>query len=166
MATACSRATKCATGAQRQTNWSQDWNRDGRVDNFDAQIAQRYRGLRHEQRQPGRTQRVAWRRAAFHPTRHQPRWLSHDAGIHAGRRFQPRLTRRSGVPLLEHRCEPRRLGDPQRMAHGQHRLQPSRHQSRQPDQPLRVRDRHRERQRRPAIRSDSSTRTTPTATAG
>jgi hypothetical protein len=31
-------------GARRQSNWAQDWNRDGRVDNFDAQIAQRYRG--------------------------------------------------------------------------------------------------------------------------
>ena len=25
-------------GARRQTNWSQDWNRDGRVDNLDNQI--------------------------------------------------------------------------------------------------------------------------------
>ena len=32
------------TGARRQTNWSQDWNRDGRVDNLDGQIAQRFRG--------------------------------------------------------------------------------------------------------------------------
>ena len=32
------------TGARRQSNWGQDWNRDGRVDNFDTQIAQRYRG--------------------------------------------------------------------------------------------------------------------------
>ena len=31
-------------GARRQSNWGQDWNRDGRVDNFDTQIAQRYRG--------------------------------------------------------------------------------------------------------------------------
>ena len=31
-------------GARRQTNWSQDWNRDGRVDNLDSQILQRYRG--------------------------------------------------------------------------------------------------------------------------
>lgn len=31
-------------GARRQTNWSQDWNRDGRVDNLDAQISQRFRG--------------------------------------------------------------------------------------------------------------------------
>ena len=31
-------------GARRQTNWSQDWNRDGRVDNLDSQIAQRFRG--------------------------------------------------------------------------------------------------------------------------
>jgi Ca2+-binding EF-hand superfamily protein len=30
-------------GAQRLT-WSQDWNRDGRVDNVDQQIAQRFRG--------------------------------------------------------------------------------------------------------------------------
>jgi hypothetical protein len=32
------------TGGQRQENWSQDWNRDGRVDNVDNQIAQRFRG--------------------------------------------------------------------------------------------------------------------------
>ena len=31
-------------GARRQTDWSQDWNRDGRVDSYDSQIAQRYRG--------------------------------------------------------------------------------------------------------------------------
>jgi hypothetical protein len=31
-------------GARRQTGWSQDWNRDGRVDNLDSQIAQRFRG--------------------------------------------------------------------------------------------------------------------------
>jgi Ca2+-binding EF-hand superfamily protein len=30
-------------GARRQ-NWSQDWNRDGRVDNLDNQISQRFRG--------------------------------------------------------------------------------------------------------------------------
>ncbi len=32
------------TGARRQSNWGQDWNHDGRVDSFDTQIAQRYRG--------------------------------------------------------------------------------------------------------------------------
>jgi hypothetical protein len=31
-------------GAQRQSNWSQDWNHDGKVDNRDSQIAQRFRG--------------------------------------------------------------------------------------------------------------------------
>jgi hypothetical protein len=31
-------------GAARQTNWSQDWNRDGRVDNYDNQILERFRG--------------------------------------------------------------------------------------------------------------------------
>ena len=31
-------------GARRQTNWSQDWNRDGRVDNLDTQISQRFSG--------------------------------------------------------------------------------------------------------------------------
>jgi Ca2+-binding EF-hand superfamily protein len=31
-------------GARRQTNWSQDWNRDGRLDNVDNQISQRFRG--------------------------------------------------------------------------------------------------------------------------
>ena len=30
-------------GARRQSNWSQDWNRDGRVDNLDSQIFQRFR---------------------------------------------------------------------------------------------------------------------------
>jgi hypothetical protein len=32
------------SGAARQTNWSQDRNRDGRVDNLDNQISQRFRG--------------------------------------------------------------------------------------------------------------------------
>ncbi|MEO5739111.1 MAG: hypothetical protein ABIS29_00755 [Vicinamibacterales bacterium] len=32
------------TGARRQTNWSQDWNRDGRVDYLDDDISQRFRG--------------------------------------------------------------------------------------------------------------------------
>jgi Ca2+-binding EF-hand superfamily protein len=31
------------TGGRRQ-NWTQDWNRDGRVDNLDSQISQRFRG--------------------------------------------------------------------------------------------------------------------------
>jgi len=32
------------TGARRQTGWNDDWNQDGRVDNLDNQIAQRFRG--------------------------------------------------------------------------------------------------------------------------
>jgi hypothetical protein len=32
------------TGERRQTGWGQDWNHDGRVDNVDNQIAQRFRG--------------------------------------------------------------------------------------------------------------------------
>jgi Ca2+-binding EF-hand superfamily protein len=32
------------TGARRQTGWGQDWNHDGRVDNIDSQIAERFRG--------------------------------------------------------------------------------------------------------------------------
>ena len=31
-------------GRAATDNWSQDWNRDGRVDNLDSQIAQRFRG--------------------------------------------------------------------------------------------------------------------------
>lgn len=46
------------TGAQRQSNWSQDWNRDGRVDNFDAQIAQRYRG--YDMNSDNRVARSEW----------------------------------------------------------------------------------------------------------
>ncbi len=45
-------------GAQRQNNWSQDWNRDGRVDNFDAQIAQRYRG--YDMNADNRVARSEW----------------------------------------------------------------------------------------------------------
>ena len=40
---AFSQVTKFAPGGQRQS-WNQDWNRDGTVDNQDAQIAQRFRG--------------------------------------------------------------------------------------------------------------------------
>lgn len=32
------------TGARRQTGWNEDWNRDGRVDSLDSQMAQRFRG--------------------------------------------------------------------------------------------------------------------------
>jgi hypothetical protein len=32
------------SGARRQTSWNEDWNRDGRVDNLDSQISQRFRG--------------------------------------------------------------------------------------------------------------------------
>ncbi len=46
------------TGATRQNNWSQDWNRDGRVDNFDAQIAQRYRG--YDMNNDNRVARSEW----------------------------------------------------------------------------------------------------------
>ena len=45
-------------GARRQNNWSQDWNRDGRVDNFDAQIAQRYRG--YDMNTDNRVARSEW----------------------------------------------------------------------------------------------------------
>jgi hypothetical protein len=45
-------------GARRQSNWSQDWNRDGRVDNFDNQIAQRYRG--YDMNSDNRVTRSEW----------------------------------------------------------------------------------------------------------
>jgi hypothetical protein len=45
-------------GARRQTNWRQDWNRDGRVDNFDNQIAQRYRG--YDMNNDNRVTRSEW----------------------------------------------------------------------------------------------------------
>jgi hypothetical protein len=44
-------------GARRQ-NWSQDWNRDGRVDNLDSQIAQRYRG--YDMNNDNRVARSEW----------------------------------------------------------------------------------------------------------
>jgi hypothetical protein len=46
------------TGARRQTNWSQDWNRDGRVDNLDSQIAQRFRG--YDMNTDNRVSRNEW----------------------------------------------------------------------------------------------------------
>jgi EF hand len=46
------------TGARRQSNWGQDWNHDGRVDNFDTQIAQRYRG--YDMNNDDRVARSEW----------------------------------------------------------------------------------------------------------
>jgi Ca2+-binding EF-hand superfamily protein len=45
-------------GARRQTNWSQDWNRDGRVDNLDNQISQRFRG--YDMNNDNRVARSEW----------------------------------------------------------------------------------------------------------
>ncbi|HUP38927.1 MAG TPA: hypothetical protein VM115_02315 [Vicinamibacterales bacterium] len=44
-------------GARRQ-NWSQDWNRDGRVDNLDSQISQRFRG--YDMNSDNRVARSEW----------------------------------------------------------------------------------------------------------
>ena len=44
-------------GARRQ-NWSQDWNRDGRVDNLDSQISQRFRG--YDMNSDNRVGRSEW----------------------------------------------------------------------------------------------------------
>ena len=123
-ATASCRATKSRAGARRQSNWSQDWNRDGRVDNLDSADRAAVSRLRHERRQPRGAQRMARRRRAVHAARHAT----------ATATSRCRNTRRAAgfaldsqggpcVPLLEHRPEQRRLGHPQRMEHGQHRLQ-------------------------------------------
>ena len=45
-------------GARRQTNWSQDWNRDGRVDSLDAQISQRFHG--YDMNNDNRVARSEW----------------------------------------------------------------------------------------------------------
>ena len=45
-------------GARRQTNWSQDWNRDGRVDNLDTQISQRFLG--YDMNNDNRVGRSEW----------------------------------------------------------------------------------------------------------
>ncbi len=45
------------TGARRQ-NWSQDWTRDGRVDNLDSQILQRFRG--YDMNNDNRVARSEW----------------------------------------------------------------------------------------------------------
>ena len=78
-------------GARRQTNWNQDWNRDGRVDNLDSQIAQRFRG--YDMNNDNRVARSEWPgdQAAVHAARHEPRRIPDDAGIHAGRRVHARL---------------------------------------------------------------------------
>ena len=44
-------------GARRQ-NWSQDWNRDGRVDTLDSQISQRFRG--YDMNSDNRVGRSEW----------------------------------------------------------------------------------------------------------
>jgi len=46
------------TGASRQTGWSQDWNQDGRVDNLDSQIAERFRG--YDMNSDDRVARSEW----------------------------------------------------------------------------------------------------------
>jgi Ca2+-binding EF-hand superfamily protein len=46
------------TGARRQTGWGQDWNRDGRVDNVDSQIAERFRG--YDMNSDDRVARSEW----------------------------------------------------------------------------------------------------------
>ena len=46
------------TGARRQSNWAQDLNRDGRVDNTDTQIAQRFRG--YDMNNDNRVARSEW----------------------------------------------------------------------------------------------------------
>ena len=132
-------------------NWSQDWNRDGRVDNLDSQIAQRFRGYDMNSDNRVGTQRVARRRAPVHAPRRESRRLPLDAGIHAGRRVHARFARWSVIPVLEHRHQRRRLGHAQRMEHEQRRLQPARRESRQPHQPVRVRERHRGVQRLPLL---------------
>ena len=53
------------SGARRQTNWSQDWNRDGRVDNLDNQISQRFRGYDMNNDNRVGSQRVAGRGRLF-----------------------------------------------------------------------------------------------------
>ena len=45
-------------GARRQSNWNQDFNRDGRVDHVDSQIAQRYRG--YDMNNDNRVGRSEW----------------------------------------------------------------------------------------------------------
>ena len=46
------------TGARRQTGWSHDWNQDGRVDNLDNQIAQRFSG--YDMNSDSRVGRSEW----------------------------------------------------------------------------------------------------------
>jgi len=47
------------SGARRQSGWSEDWNQDGRVDNLDNQIAQRFRG--YDMNSDSRVGRSEWR---------------------------------------------------------------------------------------------------------
>ena len=46
------------TGPRRQSGWSEDWNQDGRVDNLDNQIAQRFRG--YDMNSDSRVGRSEW----------------------------------------------------------------------------------------------------------
>ena len=46
------------TGARRRADWTEDWNRDGRVDRVDNQIAQRFRG--YDMNSDSRVARNEW----------------------------------------------------------------------------------------------------------
>lgn len=45
-------------GGRRQNNWSQDWNKDGRIDDLDTQISQRFRG--YDMNNDNRVARNEW----------------------------------------------------------------------------------------------------------
>ncbi len=131
------------TGARRQTGWSQDWNRDGRVDNLDNQIAQRFRG--YDMNSDSRVGRSEWPGDARLFTRldaNRDGYLSMQEYTQGGG-FTLDSLGGAVIPVLQHRRQRRRPHHAQRVEHEQRRLQPARRESGQSHQPVRVRERHR-----------------------
>ena len=130
------------TGARRQTNWSQDWNRDGRVDNLDSQIAQRFRG--YDMNNDNRVARSEWPgdAAPVHAARHEPRRIPVDAGIHPGRRLHARS--QGGPSYRFSNIDMNNDGWVTRNEWNMGSADFTRldAESRQPHQPVRVRERH------------------------
>ena len=130
------------TGGRRQTNWNQDWNRDGRVDNLDTQISQRFRG--YDMNNDNRVARSEWPGDARLFTRldtNRDGYLSMEEYTQGGG-FT--LDSQGGPPSRFSNIDMNNDGWVTRNEWnmGDQRLQPARRESRQPHQPVRVRERH------------------------
>ena len=93
------------TGARRQTGWSEDWNRDGRVDNLDNQIAQRFRDYDMNNDNRVATRRVAGEARVFaRLDTNRDGYLSMQEYTQGGG-LRARLSGRAFIPVLEYRPE-------------------------------------------------------------